>query len=332
MSILIHGGGVAAATCAYLLDRADFAVAWDRQERELVPSIMLSGAALALLRDVFGQPAMFADKRRVRRRIVQWGQGRPVILPHDAVVVSQADLQGVLKPARDLPARPAALPGISVLAGTPAPDANRMEFGRRDAFAARVAISPGAEGDCLVESLSEGWLFLVPEAVGHGWLLGFGAPLPKLLAGSSLVARMVDAGSGDGLPFETAPRLTLPLAGDDWLACGTAALRFDPICGDGTAQAVREAVLAFAVIDAIAAGGNRAALLTHYRSMLVAAMRRHLDLCARFYASGGQGTWWRQQVAELARGHEACTRLLGKMPEPRFILRDFSLQPRAQAA
>jgi len=47
------------------------------------------------------------------------------------------------------------------------------------------------------------------------------------------------------------------LRGPDWLACGTAAVAFDPICGDGTAQAMREAILGCAVITAIGEGGDR---------------------------------------------------------------------------
>src|SRR5690606_27877645 len=186
--------------------------------------------------------------------------------------------------------------------------------------AARVTLhSDAAAEECRMESLSAGWLFLVPESAEKGWLLGIGAPLAELLAESRLIAPVLTLGDGAAHPFATAPRLSMPLAGEDWLACGTAALRFDPICGDGTAQAVREAVLAAAVIGGIAAGGDRTALLVHYRSMLVAAMRRHLDLCARFYAAGGEGAWWRAQTAALVRGYEACTDILARMPEPRFV-------------
>ena len=41
------------------------------------------------------------------------------------------------------------------------------------------------------------------------------------------------------------------MCGPGWLSCGTAALSFDPICGDGTGHAVREGILAAAVIFAV---------------------------------------------------------------------------------
>ncbi len=61
-------------------------------------------------------------------------------------------------------------------------------------------------------------------------------------------------------------------------------------------------------------------------------MRRHLALCAQFYASGGTGDWWRAQHDALMDGHRWCTGLLAKMPEPAFVLDGFRLVPRQQAA
>jgi flavin-dependent dehydrogenase len=72
------------------------------------------------------------------------------------------------------------------------------------------------------------------------------------------------------------------------------AIAFDPICGDGSAQSVREAILAAAVI---AHRGDRDALATHYHSMLTASLRRHIQISGQFYATGGDTPWWREQVA-----------------------------------
>ncbi|WP_197422458.1 hypothetical protein, partial [Phenylobacterium sp. CCH9-H3] len=132
--------------------------------------------------------------------------------------------------------------------------------------------------------------------------------------------------------FETSPRMLTSLQGPDWLACGSAAIAFDPICGDGTAQSVREAILASAVIGAIGEGGDPVALRVHFESMMVAAIRRHLRLCAQFYASGGDGAWWRAQLTGLAEGFDWCTARLARTPEPRFELHDFRLVAREAAA
>ena len=64
--------------------------------------------------------------------------------------------------------------------------------------------------------------------------------------------------------FPAHPRVAWSLAGSHWLACGTAALAFDPLCGDGTGHAIREAILAAAVLRAIQRGANVDELLNHY--------------------------------------------------------------------
>ncbi|MDE8653578.1 hypothetical protein [Novosphingobium album (ex Liu et al. 2023)] len=332
MIVGVRGGGVAAAACAHLLGAAGHRVAHEPAPRPQVPSVMLSAAALALVRDVFGRSDLFADRPRVTRRVVAWGGQEPVTVPHDAILVSDRDLHEAL--ASDCPGADAGENrDFTIFTAPPMPEGELRVFGDRHAVAAQVALrDPAARGECRIEALPAGWLFLAPGAEGQGWLLGFGAPLEELVGQSRLVGPAIDLRAARSAPFVTAPRLHLPLAGAGWLACGTAALGFDPICGDGTAQAVREAVLASAVIDAAAGGADRAALLAHYQAMLVAAMRRHLQLCARFYETGGQGEWWRAQSAALARGHALCTAYLAREPEPRFVLRGFRLEPRALAA
>jgi hypothetical protein len=73
-------------------------------------------------------------------------------------------------------------------------------------------------------------------------------------------------------------------------------------------------------------------LLGHYQAMLIAAMRRHLLLCAQFYADGGRGDWWRTQHEALMQGHRWCTGLLAKLPEPQYALHGLRLVPRRVAA
>ena len=74
------------------------------------------------------------------------------------------------------------------------------------------------------------------------------------------------------------------------------------------------------------------ALATHYHSLLLASLRRHLQLSLPFYANGGTGRWWHGQYAAARDGYERTTALLAKLPEPRFALHGFDLVRRAQAA
>lgn len=296
-----------------------------------MPAILLSDQALALLRDVFGQPDLFSDKQRIDRRIVSWGGSDAVDLPHGAIAVSEADLETALfAPADGAPAAPG---DFTIHAMPPFPSGEPLVFGERRAVAAETRLRRVEDASaCQVEAVEDGWLFLIPIEGVRAWLLGVGAPLDALLAQSRHVASALD-GLGEPSPaFNTCPRLLTGLHGTDWLACGTAAIAFDPICGDGTAQAVREAILASAVIRAIREGGNAEALFTHYESMLIASMRRHLQLSIGFYRSGGQGPWWRAQQAALKQGYDWCTERLAATPEPRYRLEGFRLKAREGVA
>jgi 2-polyprenyl-6-methoxyphenol hydroxylase-like FAD-dependent oxidoreductase len=279
------------------------------------------------LRDAMALPDLFDECPRIDRRIVDWG-GACRDLPHGAAVVTN----DTLRAAMAIKGGPGDAPHRFVVRTVPGVGIKVDRFGDRTGHACQVALrGEGAEHTCRIEATASGWLFLMPEAVDRGWLLAIGAPADALLAESRTVAPAIDR-VGAVRAFDVTPRMASELCGPDWIACGGAALGFDPICGDGAAQAAREAILAAAVIAAIAEGADPEPLLVHYRSMLIAGMRRHLALSVQFYRTGGDGLWWRQQVRALIEGHAHCTQLLADLPEPRFVLRGFRLEPRALAA
>ncbi|SMC58700.1 hypothetical protein [Novosphingobium sp. B1] len=348
--VIMRGQGVAVATAAHLLNRAGFAFAREPGLRRPVPVIMLSDAALALLRDVFGNPALFADRPRIERRVVQWGADKAVTMAHGAVVVSEDDLINVLDlfPRGNVAKRSSAKPERAQLniqhsndfnaefvlhALAPFPAEEMLRFGERLSATARVTLKADAPAQtCWIEAVDAGWLFLIPDGFGQAWLLAVGGDPQKLAQDAPLIGPLIDMLEPTGGQFDTSPRMLAQLAGDGWLACGTAAIAFDPICGDGTAQAAREGILAAAVIGALARGENPALLATHYHSLLLASLRRHLQLSLPFYANGSAGRWWHEQYAAAKRGYEQTTALLAKLPEPRFALNGFDLVRREQAA
>lgn len=334
-NVLLRGQGVAIATAAHLLHRAGMAVTHEPGAHRPVPVIMLSDPALALLRDVLGTPGLFADKPRIERRVVRWGAGKAVAMPHGAAVVGEDDLAGIMEmfPRGNIPTS-RDFNGLITLHGMkPFPDSRMARFGERLSSTARVRLSAQADpATCWIESVDDGWLFLIPDSTGDAWLLAVGGAPEALAAQAPLIAPLIDTIEPPGGTFDTSPRMLEQLAGDGWLALGTAALAFDPICGDGTAQAVREAILASAIVTALARGEDPAALITHYRSMLLAAMRRHLQLCLPFYGGAGSADWWRAQYAASRAGYDWCTAHLATMPEPRFALHGFDLVRRAVAA
>lgn len=333
--IMLRGQGVAVATAAHLLNRAGVSVVHEPGTRRPVPVIMLSDPALALLRDVFAKPDLFADKVRIERRVVRWGAGEAVAMPHGAVVVSEHDLANVLDmfPQGNFPTS-GDTNGLTTIFGiAPFPAASIQRFGERLSATARVRLSANADpATCWIESVDDGWLFLIPDGMGGAWLLAVGGVPDILAAQAPMIAPLIETIAPASGTFDTSPRMLEQLAGEGWLALGTAALAFDPICGDGTAQAVREAILASAVVTALSRGEDQAALITHYQSMLLAAMRRHLQLSLPFYGGAGSSPWWRTQYAASRGGYDWCTARLAKMPEPRFALHGFDLVRRELVA
>jgi hypothetical protein len=285
---------------------------------------MLSEPAVALIRDVFKLPALFCDLPKIEQRVVAWGDNSsPIQLAHSAVVVSeQALLEGLGTPAEEVSSF--FEPDFWIYTSGPLPGpAVQNQFGSRRASAAQVDFD--GNSTCCIESLNDGWLFLVPNARESTWLLGIGAPLKALVERSRVIAprlSRMDIAPGE---FPTCPRIASPPFGPGWLACGTAAMGFDPICGDGTAHAVREAILACGVIRALAGGGDSDSLLAHYETRLISGMQRHLALCAEFYRGGGTGPWWKTAFDSLLEGLRWCGTRLAAAGEPRYQLRDFEL-------
>jgi hypothetical protein len=287
---------------------------------------MLSESAQALIREVFGRDALFRDLPRIQRRIVRWGpSASPVALDHSAVVVSEELLLDSLLPA--LPIAAGATPDWAICAsrGLPAP-AEEHTFGSRMASTMRVDLKAAAEpASCWIESVEDGWVFLISSAPGSGWLLSVGLCPEELPAKSRLIGEQIARYQPATGRFAAAPRIVAPLGEPGWIACGTAAMAFDPLCGDGTAHAVREAILAAAVIRAAARGEDAVQLLAHYEARLTAGFSRHLAHCLQYYTSGSGGPWWESEAESVTQGLDWCASRLSRHTAFRYRLSGFDL-------
>jgi len=328
-SVLIRGEGVAASCCARLLSCADVPVAVETASRPKLPAIMLGEASQKLLADVFDRRDLFEGLPRISKRVVAWGKKSELLeVPHSAVVVSEELLLNRIQAG--LSRLPPALEGDAswtIFASRPLPRSSaEHHFGSRMAAASSVTLKNGRDADaCWIESLDNGWLFLLPGAE-QAWLLSVGDSPEALLARSRLVAKQIVEANGSRGSFPSHPRIAEPLCEPGWLACGTAALGFDPLCGDGTGHATREAILASAVVRAAIDGADVDALIAHYSTRLVAGFKRHLDACRQFYQAGTAGPWWDQELNSLERGVEWCDRQLESAPVFRFRLSGFALE------
>jgi hypothetical protein len=322
MRVMVRGDGIAARCCTRLLERGGFGVTLQRSPRPKLPAIMIGAGTQALFGDAFGQPGLFCGMQPITQRVVAWGvAAEPRVLPHSAIVAREQELLDRLPtsadgPASDTPAN------WTVVASRPLPEVREEHhFGARIARAIPVRLKRDAPcSTCWVESLESGWLFLIP-----GWLLAAGEAQERPLETGRLVNRQIADVAGEPADFPAYPRIAWPLCGPGWLACGTGALAFDPLCGDGSGYAIREAILAAAVLRAIDRGGEAEDLLAHYRTRLLGGFQRHLEACAEFYRTGGSSPWWQAQLEAVREGLLWCKETLRNAPPARYQLRDFDL-------
>jgi hypothetical protein len=201
------------------------------------------------------------------------------------------------------------------------------DFGDRVAAASPVKLNPRCDREsCWIESVENGWLFLLPAGEGNAWLLSVGGPAESLLSTSHLILdQIADLGTSRGT-FLSHPRVAMPLSQAGWLACGTAALGFDPLCGDGTGNAIREAILASAVVRSAINKVDVDTLVAHYQKRLLAGLHRHLALCLDFYRQGHNSLWWKKQVTDLEKGLAWCEQELSGTTSFQYRLNGFTLE------
>jgi hypothetical protein len=294
--------------------------------------LLINRSTQTLLADVFQTgPSLFSDLPMIRKRIVLWGnEPKARILPHSGVVVSESALVARLRARIDSQidcGRPSSeKPDWSIHATSKVLGVSQKHFGSRMARAVPVQLNTFDADACWVESLESGWLFLLPCGERNGSLLAIGGPVRELLDQSRLVAREVEEVVGPEAEFAAYPRILDPLCGPGWLACGGGAMSFDPICGEGAGNAVREAILASAVIRLLASHETPTDGLAHYSSRLLAGFLRHLDTCAHFYVSARGSDWWDAEIAPLLRGIEWTRDELSRLPAPHYRLVDFNLE------
>jgi len=325
-ALTIRGSGIAACCAARLLSagtvRADAPVT----PAAMSPVLLINPASVQLLCDVVGSAGFLAGLPLVTRRVVLWGDSAaPLAMDHRGLVVEEHELLRRLWSTVSASSAPPDSSEWSIISSLTAAPSRQMAFGNRSATAARVELTTHRSETCWIESVEAGWLFLVANGATGGSLLAVGGSLDSLLAGSRLVAGQIQSCSAASSLFPVHPRIASPLCGSGWLACGSAAMAFDPICGEGVGHAVREAILASACLRAILQGANAAEVLAHYSARLLAGFSRHLENCKGFYQTSDL-PWWREQMASLDAGSAWVHDQLSSFGNPRFRLSGFDLE------
>lgn len=341
----VRGDGLAACACAALLRRKGFPVFVDRDtvnrdRRAALPAILVNQATQSLLSDIFADRDLFEGLRRINRRIVAWGHGAPVVIPHSAVVLSEQALLDALWNRVDAGASTGGDAPAWIVAGSRGHRISTEEktFGSREAIATPVELTPAAERDAFwIESVPSGWLFLLPVGLypaeeSRAMLIAVGNEPQRLLEESCVIRKAIvgELGGEEGSARRVvcSPRIGGTLAGPGWLACGTAAMSFDPISGEGAGHAAREAILAAAAIGGVTRGLPAERLVSHYTARLMAGFERHLEICLKFYEQARSGAWWDREIELLREGIAWCRANMDAQALREFQLVDFDFEPR----
>ena len=338
-AILLEGDGMAAVCVARLLSDAHVECIWQPNPRPKLAAILLGEQTQRLLRELFPSTEehpgdLFESFVRVKRRIVLWGNApQPLELPHSGVVAPEGELLRRLwervpaLPAYDEAPHQQASWHVQTTRSDAAPGAERS-FGDRRASFARVELRAGIAPDaCWVESVPHGWLFLLALGGRDATLIAVGENTEALLLSSRLVAGQISGIVTHHASVAAYPRLTETLAGTRHITCGSAAMSFDPLCGEGAGNAVREAFLAAAVIRASLLGHSSRDLSAHYTDRLRRGFLRHLQICLQFYSTGGTGEFWQMEAASLLAGMQDVAEMVELEPAMHFRLVDRDLIP-----
>lgn len=310
---LLRGDGLAVAACGALLRRAGWRVGSAGPVRPKLPVVLLNQASQKLLMELFERRDLLEGWYPIEKRIVRWS-GEMRAMPHAALAVDEGKLFERLGMERG-----EGTGGYVVYGGKPLPEGvSEASFGERVTSIARVKLAERGARACWVEAVEDGWLFTTASDAERGWLLSVGASVEELLRQSVLMREVVGGVEEVVGGFASQPRIASALCGEGWIACGGAAMSFDPICGEGTGHALREAILGCAVLKAHERGEDWGELGRLYTERLRGGFARHLELCRLLYAKGGEGAWWKQQLTALGEFQAPVT-------ESRYRLVDFDL-------
>jgi hypothetical protein len=323
------------------------------------PRLVLNATTVQLVGRLFGEDvARWPEAHALRGRWVRWDAAEGErFFAEPAIAIASADL------ARRLRERVLGATDRITLVGADAetaPERTRPRTGERWIVAARGRGAAGAsyrnwfrrsilscEAACdaalstaVTEATSAGWLFLFPHAPGAATLQAMvahvaadpGAQLEAMLAETRLIAPLLRETPRAPAVARAAPRLRDELCRPGWIAVGDEALSLDPLCGDGTGYALREAIVAAAVVRRIDDGLPAAEALDHYRTRLQRTLAAHLRGCVAFYRDAPFAGAWEAELAAMERGRRALENAVAARPEAALHLRGFELIPADAAA
>ncbi|MBD2415771.1 hypothetical protein H6H01_34680 [Nostoc calcicola FACHB-3891] len=271
------------------------------------PSLVLNDVSETLLAQLFPDVNLSIYSQRLTHRLVRWGR-QPVQVEQPALAIRSHSLLELLRNSKVM--QHTRMIDVSQLTAQQIsqnypwtvytrhkqraialPESSQsLVGGQRVIVTAEVQDTPKSAHACYIESLADGWLFYAP--VDGGAMLQACLPITpanprrallECLYKSTTISTFVNDLQKVNC-FSSAPHLQWPLCGSGWLMVGEPAIKIDPVSGEGTPFALRSAILAGAVIDAILSDRiPDISALSHYQTRLTHSFISHLRGCIQFY-------------------------------------------------
>lgn len=355
--ILIIGNGIAGLSCARLLANRGWKIEiWGKQL--LSPTLIINQITCNLLQNVWQLDRSFWNSLHLlQERRICWGIDDSVLsMAEPSAVINGNSLRDCLWQQlldkhqhqiqfQELPVnidnlleRQSEFTWILDAGGRQSAIAQKLGGGVRHSFGNRCILSQEVRLTNLVkkdiywiESVSGGWLFLAPLGGNRAILQSMVPPFSgepasifiNLLKQTRHIQDFISQLSGALAIFAAFPQILQPFCGDKWLAVGDAAFSVDPISGDGTGYAIRGAILATSIIDAIASGLSSSDCLEHYSLRLEKAFAAHIQQCIQYYSKGFTSSIWQEEIERMHKSQELLQQT--KHKDFTHILKDFQL-------
>jgi flavin-dependent dehydrogenase len=332
---LIIGNGIAGLSCARLLANIGWEIEVWGKHKLFSPTLILNQITCNLLQDIWQLDRSFWDSlQHLHERRVCWGTDGAVFRMTESSAVIEGNLlsdlllthlykydiqvqfQELSLVIDNLELLKTEFAWIIDAGGRQSAIAQQLGSGHRYVFGDRCLISQEVEiadstlNDIYwIETVTGGWLFLAPLSKNKAVLQAMvplisGQPsdqLAILLKKSRYIRSHIVQLLGSIVIFAAYPQILKPLSGDQYLAVGDAAFSVDPVSGDGTGYALRGAILATSVIDAIASGMSSGEALKHYSMRLEKAFDTHLQHCLEYYLNGFTNTLWQGENEKMQK-------------------------------
>jgi flavin-dependent dehydrogenase len=337
--VLVIGNGIAGLSCARLLANRGWEIEVWGENQLTAPTLILNQIACNLLQDIWQlDPSFWNSWHRLYERRVCWGgDGEFSSMDEPSVVINGKSLSDRL--GENLLAQhhhqvqfhklPVKIDNLGDFqrefawivdaGGRQSAIAQQLGSGHRYSFGDRCILSQEVqltnstpEDIYWIETVPQGWLFLAPLGNKRAILQVMvpvisGADsnlLVTLLKQTRHIQEYISKISESIAIFAAFPQILRPLSGNKHLAVGDAAFSVDPISGDGTGYAMRGAILATSVIDAIASGLSRSDCLQHYTLRLEKAFDAHLQQCLEYYLKGFTSSLWQREIERMQKARQ----------------------------